>query len=97
VDEVQSRPGGNRIFDHSETILPVPVRLIPFFTLSFQVFSMILSTFFYCAIVMAKGRQYRPAIRPLFYRTKDLLASLSKILQSLVTVGYSPLSQRMEP
>jgi hypothetical protein len=37
---------GNRRFNHSETILPVQVRLIPFFALGFQVFSMILSTFF---------------------------------------------------
>jgi hypothetical protein len=47
ADEVQFRPGGNCRFNHSETILPVQMRLIPFFALGYQVFSMILSTFFY--------------------------------------------------
>jgi hypothetical protein len=37
---------GSRKFNESETILTVQMGVIPFFALGFQVFSIILSTFF---------------------------------------------------
>jgi hypothetical protein len=60
------RLGGNLGFNHSATVSPVQVRLIPFFALGFQVISMILNTFFRPAVSSMESGQRKRAMRPLF-------------------------------